>query len=265
MRRASRILALLVVLLLPRVASAQATLDAFANDFCGLDGSRDCGGGFTTLTIPLTVAANSNRSLAAVLFIGCAGSDTAPNISTVTWDTTQSLTQLEAAAPASSRRGQLWALPAGTQPNTGAHNLVVTLAAALNGCASNLSRLHGGVFSVYNVDQSTTFTDTNVNSGSGASATLTLTGSGANDLGFDGVCAGDGLTSTTETSKWSVTNTNTSCNSSGGATAAGSDTSFSWSIPSDSWIMVGGSFKAVGAGGGTPKGLLLLGCCEVEP
>lgn len=262
MRRA--VFALLIVLALlvsARQVSAQVTFDAFANSFCDGSGTVCTGAGATTLTYALTVGAGSNRALAVVLTVGCAGAETAPAISTVKFDptgTNQSLTQIETVSPASSRRGELWALPAGTQPTSGTHNIEIIMASGLDACAGS-SRLSSGAFAVAGVDQTTTFTDTNINSGSGTSATLTLTGSGANDLGFHGVCAGNGLTSTTETSRWSVSDTNTSCNSSGGATAAGSDTSFSWSIPSDSWIMVGGAFKASTGGAAPVPKLMLLG------
>jgi hypothetical protein len=268
MRRISRAswlgaVLLCAALLSARQASAQVTFDAFANSFCDGSGTPCTGGGLNLLDYNLTVGAGSNRALAVSVFIGCAGAETAPTITAVTFDpagTNQALQQKEATSPASSRRGELWALPAGTQPTSGTKVVRVTMSAGL--ACTGASRLSSGAVAVAGVDQSTTFTDTNIAAGTApgnGDPALTMTGSGANDFGFHSVCAGDGITNTTETSRWSVTDTNTSCNSFGGATAAGGDTAFSWSIPDDSWIMVGAVFKASGGAAAPTPRLMLLG------
>jgi hypothetical protein len=239
---------------------AQVTFDATAHAECG--GGVDCdAGAHQVLTVPLTVGVGTNRQLAAFALIGCGSGQTAPT-ATATYNGT-SLTQIQtiAVGPA-ARRAYMWAWPTGSQPTSGLHNAVVTLSSDIQTTCDGLATLGVGVISVAGVDQATTFTSSNNSSGTGTAVTLTLASSGANDLGVDAACQGTGFTSTTETSRWSVNSGLNSCGSSAGATAAGGDTSLSWTgSGSDSWLMVGGAFKADAGGGGSPanKTLLLLG------
>lgn len=264
MRRLLWIATFIGLLVLPRYASAQVALTTTAHSSCT---QATCATGGTTLTYAIDVGSGSNRQLAVFAFIGCGGVEVAPTITGVTYAGTSLTSIISNVSPASSRRGYLFAWPTGSQPTSGLNNVVVTLSADLNlTCNGGTRTLHSGAFAVTGVDQSTTFASTNSSTGAGASATLTLAGSSANDLGVNSLCAGDGITSSTETEQWQVDDTNSSCNSEGGATSTGTDNSLSWSIPSDSWIMLGGKFLAAGGGGGggSPKRLLLLGCCEAK-
>jgi hypothetical protein len=198
--------------------------------------------------------------MAVSVLVGCSGAVTAPTVSSVTYNGV-SLSQTEHVSPATSRLGDVWQLPAGTQPATGANNVVVTFSGSIfTACVSSF-RISIVAWTASGVDQTTNYTDTNTNSGTGTSGTLTMTGSGASDAGFHHTCQGDNITSTTETEIFQVDDSASSCNSAGGATAAAADTSWSWTYgASDSWIMVGGVFKATGGGGGgTPKNMTLLG------
>ena len=237
-----------------RAAVAQ---DTPTHGSCADSAAPNCtGGGPVVMTVAHTTNASTLRALIVGFTLTGSASCVAPD--TVTYAGV-SLSAVETVSPAGSRWAGLWALPAGTMPATGANNVVASWSAIP--CGGSASQLDMGVFSASGVDQTTNYSDTGTNSGTGTSATLTLTGVGANDPGFQMVCAGNGLTSTTETSQWSVDNTSFSCGSSGGATTANADVSRSWTVPSDSWIMIGGNFKESSGGGGSPgcRMLLLLG------
>src|ERR1019366_4250702 len=94
----------------------------------------------------------------------------------------------------------LWALPAGTQPATGANNVVVTFSGA--SCTGGGSwSVHSGVFSAKGVNQNTTFTSTAVNDDGnvlGTTASVTLPSSGTHDLVVDFVCSGTANNTTTQ-------------------------------------------------------------------
>lgn len=240
-----RPLALLVLLLLvvARGAAAQATFDAAAN----------AASASSPLTLAHTTGSGSNRAMVVFVAVGCNSGSTAPLTSTVTYATTQNLTQIKHQAGSGAHfYVDLWALPAGTPPTTGTNNVVATLASSLNIACGSQARMSVGVITAAGVDQTTTFTDSNgAAAGSGTTASMTLSSSGGTDLGVDMACAGSPFLSTTETVKWNTGDTNTACNEYGGAIAAGGDISFSWPINgNDSWAMVGAALKAAGGGGG---------------
>ena len=139
---------------------------------------------FNGLTYPVTVGSNSNRALAVFVHLATNG-DTPPTISSVTYAGV-ALTQIvhKVNGTDGTTFGDLWALPAGTQPATGTNYVVITL----SGPVTPDQTIHSGAISAYNVDQSTTFTSTGSNDGASASATLTLSSSGANDLLIDSLC-----------------------------------------------------------------------------
>lgn len=245
-----------------RTAAAQVTFDAATTQQCGNNGPTACTVSNTTITVAHTTGAGSNRAMTVGVFIACASGQTAPLVATATYATTQVLSQIQHTVPNVSRVGDLWALPAGTQPTSGANNLVVVMTGDIaTACSTGTSTLSVAIITTAGVDQTTTFTSSGVNSGTGTAATLTLGASGASDLGVSYVCAGDGVTSTTETERGpKITNQNNSCGTIDSATAAAADTSLSWTIPSDTWIVTGGALKAVGAAGSTAcRNLLLLG------
>ena len=209
-------------------AASTATFDSY-----GYDRS------FVT-SYPLTVGSQSNRALAVFVNIGTEG-DTSPTVSGVTYAGV-ALTQIVHKVGTDGHSiGDLWALPAGTQPASGTNNVVITLSGPLGYDQS----LRSGAISAYNVDQTTTFTSTGSNAGKSASATLALASSGANDLVIDSACNGTGLTSTPQSELWKYNEQDLSyCGTEGGAWAGGGTTSLSWTVPNDWWIMVGASFKA---------------------
>lgn len=243
-------LAILVGCLLcaiPSSVQAQVSMDTPTHGQCGTLAGSACVTD-TVLTFAHTTNSSSNRAMAITLMTTCSAGTMAAS-PTVTYNLVSLGAATETVTPvADRRRGELFALPAGTQPATGTNNVIITFAGAICGAGNNY-QVSAGVFTASGVDQTTSFTDTNINSGTGASATLTLTGSGANDAGFHAMCSGDTIVSTTETQQWLVNNTNFGCGSSGGATAAAADTSFSWTITSDSWIITGGAFKAASGTG----------------
>lgn len=239
-------LALLFVVVCAPALFAQVTIDTPTRGTCtGAGGAAPCTSG-TTLTFAHTANANSNRALAVSITIGCDTADTPPTVSTVTYNSV-GLSSVESAAGTGSRV-YLYALAAGTQPATGANNVVVTLASNISTCtvAGANARVNAIAFSAYNVNQTTTFTDTNIATGNSTTPALTLTGSGAYDAGFHAACAGQDVISTTETIQVNYDDNTTFCSASGAATAAAGDVNFSWTITSDFWCMTGGAFKYVG-------------------
>lgn len=251
MRARRRLTAALVALFVLAAVSAraQATFDATANGFC--TAGSTCTVGATTLAYNITVGAGSNRAVAVFVAVACNAGQTAPAVSTLTLGA-QSLTQVFHESGGAPYYLDLWSLPAGTQPTTGVGAVTVTLASSLGVACSGNAAIASGAISASGVDQTTTFSSSNgAASSTGTSASVIIGASGSNDLGVQMACAGSTLVSTTETSQWNGGDQNTQCNSFGGATAAGSDTSFSWSWSgSDSWAIVGAAFKA--ASGGAP-------------
>lgn len=249
-------LLLVLLLLVPSAAYSQVTYDTQANSFC-LSLTTLCGGaGLNTLTYSLTVGANSNRQLAVFAFIGCNSGEVAPTVTGITYASVAMSSTISLSAGSNSQRGYMFLMPAGTEPATGANNVVVTMsggliAACITGGTGSVDALNSGAISTYGVDQTAPLVtgSPKSNSGSGTSATLTGFTSGASDLGVNSLCAGGGITSTTETSRWAQQGTtDNSCGTNRGATAAAADTSWSWTIPSDTWLMVGGVLKAASAG-----------------
>jgi len=242
-----------VFLLMAGNAYAQVTVDATSTGACN-EVSPACNA-TTTLTFTHTTASQSNRQAFVGVLVSCASGGTAPTVTSITYNG-DALEEARAAVTADSNRRAmyLWRFPAGSEPDVGTGlNVVVTLSGDIGSCGGTYA-LRAGIVTVYNVDGTTPIQTTNTNSGTGTSATLTMSGSSAGNLGIGFVCAGGGLTSTTETELFQVDDTASSCHSFGIASAAAGDTSWSWSIPSDSWLMIGGVWNVVG-GGGTPTTL----------
>ena len=241
-----------LLLLLSGNAYAQVTVDATSTGACN-EVSPACNA-TTTLTYTHTTASQTNRQAFVGVLISC-GSGTAPTTTSVTYNGDALEEAQSHVSNDARRRLYLWRFPTGTEPDVGTSlDVVVTLSGDIGaGCSGNWA-LRSGIVTVYNVDQTTPIQTTNSNSGTGTSATLTMSGSSAGNLGVGFVCAGGGLTSTTETELFQVDDTANSCNSFGIASAAAGDTSWSWSIPSDSWMMIGGVWNIVG-GGGSPTTL----------
>lgn len=235
---------------LPLSALAAVAYDNAASAYCSNQSPPICASD-TTLSYTITVGNNPNRQLGVDVFVGCNSGETAPAISSVT-DTEAgvTLTQTASVNPNASRRGYRYRFPAGSQPTVGTNTIVVTLSSPLTNCNNSAEDdLTSWALSAYNVDQTTPDASTPAtNSGSGTSATVTGFTSGANDLGMSGMCSGTETTGTTETQRTGPTGTShNACGAVSGATAAGGDTSFSWTLPSDSWTTIGSAFKEVSA------------------
>lgn len=235
------------LLLLAVPSQAQVTYDnaTFATDACP---SQACGG--TTQTVSFTVGSGSNRQLAVFASIGCNSGNTAATVSTVTYAGV-GLSQTVHRSPSAANYVDLWTLPAGTQPTSGANNIVLTYSSS-NSCTGGIRDgvRKMGAIAVAGVDQSTTYTATNGADGTGTSSSVTLSSSGASDLVVHSSCAGSILSAPTGTSRWHDGNDLTSCNDGNGATASGGTTTLSSTIgASDSWVIVAGSFKAAAGGG----------------
>lgn len=236
-------LAITVALILGLVQYTSAQV-AFVNSTSGFCTEGNCTSG-TTLTVSHN--ATGANAMAVGIFIGCGTGETAPTISTVTY-AAQSLSAVTTESPVAARIGAIWALPAGTSPTTGTNNLVVVLSSDLGACDQAI--LGAQIITASGVDGTTLFTSFGDNSGSGTSATLTLGSSGSSDMTVSFVCAGNGITSTSETERGpKITDVTNSCGSSHSATAS-NDINLSWTIPNDSWITLGGALKASGGGGG---------------
>jgi len=260
MRRVTRRLRLLAgaallasSLLLPALGSAAVVFDATAHGECGKNYAA-CGGGNTTLTYALTVGAGATRQVAVAATVACLTGDTAPTITSITYAGVN-LTSGVTVNPAAARRSEMWAMPAGTQPTSGTNDVIVTLSTSIvTACPVGPGgTIISGAVSVTGADQTTRFTSTGSGSGTGTAMSMTVASSGANDLGVQHACHGTSVDTTTETERWNVDNPGNSCASTGGATAAGGDTSFSWtSATSDSWNMVGVVFLADAGAAGPP-------------
>lgn len=235
---------LVSILLLLSIATASwgaVAFDAVSNGSCVF---ATCTASSTTLTYSHTTGSGSDRAIVVGVCVSGLSSQPQPSISTVTY----------AGVGLSSKKHQggnyyceYWSLADGVQPATGANNVVIVLSGSLPSAASNI--MTSATMTFTGVDQTTAWTSTdNGNSGNGTSATLTLSASGADDMGADFVCNGDSVTSTTETSKFiAAANTNGACNTLGAAIAAGADTSLSWTVGNDNWILIGGALKAAGS------------------
>lgn len=203
----------------------------------------------TTLTFSHTTGSGSNRAMA----VGCtvaAGSGTAmPNISTVTYASV-SLSQL--AKRDANYDTYIWTLPNGTQPTTGANNVVVTLASALTGTSPTLTC---GAITYTGVDQTNAWTVSDcTGAGSSGNATCTLGASGANDMLFVTACHGTELTTVGSglTLRQNIDSSLNACGSLGVATGTGGTTSVTWNVTgTDSWQILAGALKAAG-GAATP-------------
>ncbi|MGE4133574.1 MAG: hypothetical protein AB7F86_18200, partial [Bdellovibrionales bacterium] len=235
MRNVFRLLAL-GLLLSCRILHAVAALDATA----GVSGVSE-------ISMPLTVASNSNRQLAVFVYVGNICGVSTPATTSVTYAGV-ALTLITSATNGSctGNRVELWAMPAGTQPSTGTNNVIVTLASPVTGYTDNL---RVGAVSAYNVHQTTTFTSTVTNSGNSATASATLSSSGANDLVIGGAYAANNMTTTGHTilyqeGFWDWPG----MAAARGFRAAGGTTALSYNVTaSDYWIMLGASFKAATA------------------
>lgn len=250
-------LILLIALLWPVSSWAAVALDAITEAHCNI--SVFCASGDTVLSYSHTNSA-SVTGLVVSVFVACGGANSAPAVSSVTYAGT-TLTQLESVNPATSRRGYLYGWPSGSSPATGANNVVVTLASSIATACGGSAQLKALGFSVTGSNTTSQYVDTNINSGTGTSATLTMSSNPTGSLGASFGCAGNGVTSSSEgTIDVTDTDTSNSCGTSFGMDVAPTDASWSFTIPSDSWITTGAVFAESGGGGGaTVRTLLLMG------
>jgi hypothetical protein len=236
----------------PAAAGGAVTWDASTASGCT---GATCTSGGTVLTYALTVASNSNRQLVVITHTFNGG--TPPAVSTVTYNAVGLVQQAVENGGLGGEKSTVWNMTAGVQPDTGTHNVVITLAGALSGASQTLL---SGAWSIYNANQTTPWrTQTtctggsanNINGGicfaGGSGATSTATGnvSGANDLIIWSSCGGSSFSSTTLTQRWidNLTGAN-GCGNGIGDTAVGNTLTGSATMSgSDSWVAIYGSVQ----------------------
>src|SRR5262249_55937744 len=106
------------MMLLAQSASAQVTVESFNSASCNVNG---------TCTSPLTVSLTVTSAQGLIVFAsyGCSGSQTAPSVSGITFDTTQTLTQIKHQSGSAAKFMDMWAL-LGAAPHAGTHNVSIT-------------------------------------------------------------------------------------------------------------------------------------------
>lgn len=224
-------------------AGGAAAFDAVSSGKCV---SSACTGGSKVLTYSHTTGAGANRAMAVGVCITGDSAANMPATSSVTYAGVGLVSKHKRQVGTTKYYCELWSLPDGTQPTSGANNVIVTLAAIQPSASDVMVSI---AVTATGVDQTTAWTSSaNGNDGTGTSATLTITGSGANDLGVHFACNGTSVSTTVgagETSRTvTATDTGGACNTMGGATAVGADTAFSRTVGNDSWIIIGGALKA---------------------
>lgn len=235
--------------------------DAFSHDQCNATADQ-CTVSDTTLSFAHTNGA-SVSNIAVAVYVGCGSASTAPTVSSVTYAGT-TLTQIQSVNPATGRIGYLYGWPSGSSPTTGTNNIVITLSSSiLTACGGTSGGILSGIgMSVTGSDTTSQYVTSGTNSGSGTTASLTMSSNPTGSMGFSTGCSGNGVTSSTEgTIDVTDTDTGNSCGTSFGMDVAPTDASWSFTIPSDSWITAGLVFAASGGGGGgsTAKTLMLIG------
>ena len=211
----------------------------------------------SSLTYSLTVGSGTNRGLVVFVGVGsdCSLNSNPPTISSVTYAGV-SLIQIDNMnffpVPCSGgplTRLYIWSLPAGTQPISGANNVVVTFSAALR-AAGPKETVQSGAVSVAGVDPATTFSSfLSGNFNTGSPQSINLTASYTNDLVVSFVTNGGSITSpVAPLSQVKINNVDagTTANNSALATGPGGTTSLGWNIDAaDGVTMIAGvSFKA---------------------
>lgn len=204
-------------------------------------GGSTCTAGDTTLTFSHTTGSGSNRGLAVGCTVSGGGGDVEPNISTVTYAGV-SLSQL--AKRDDNYDTYIWTLPNGTQPATGANNVVVTTASAISGSSPIITCV---AISASGVNQTTAW-DVSDCTGAGTSTTAscTLSANAASGMLVVFACNGTsiGAVGAGLTSRQSSNSTANACSSFGGATGTGGTTAVSWTVGNDSWEILAAAFKA---------------------
>lgn len=221
-------------------AGGPVTYDASSKSQCTAEGCD--GGGSTTMTWSHTTGAGSNRGMAVGCTVAGSSSTVEPNISTVTYNGV-SLSQL--VKRDANYDTYIWTLPNGTEPASGAHNVVVTLASGLGTVSQDY--LTCVAITAAGVNQTSAWDVTDcTGAGSGTSATCTLSANSSNDLLAVFVCNGTsiGAAGSGITSRQSTNNGAGACNSLGGGTGAGGTTAVGWTVGSDTWQILAAAWKS---------------------
>lgn len=251
------LLLLILCLLIPSVSWSAVATDAISHGQSLAPGLQ--GGNNTTLTISHVNTA-SVTNLAVAVYVACSSGQTSSTVSGVTYAGT-SLSSITSVSPDAARRGYLFGWPSGSAPTTGTNNIVVTLASSLLTACDSAATLSVIGMSVTGSDTTSQYVTSNTNSGNSTTASLTVSSNPTNAMGFSTGCAGNGVTSSTEgTIDVTDTNTGNSCGTAFGMDVAPTDASWSFTIPTDTWITAGLVFaESGGGGGGTAKTLTLMG------
>lgn len=221
-------------------AGGPVTYDNSSKSQCTAEGCD--GGGSTTMTWSHTTGTGSNRGMAVGCSVAGSSSTVEPNISTVTYAGV-SLSQL--VKRDANYDTYIWTLPDGTQPATGANNVVVTLASALVTVSQDY--LTCAAITVTGVNQATAWDVTDcTGAGSSTTASCTLSANGSSDLLAVFVCNGTsiGTAGSGLTSRQSTNNGAGACNSLGAGTGTGGTTAVSWTVGSDTWQILAAAWKA---------------------
>lgn len=165
-----RLWALLILLLCPSWTLAAVTSNVHTSGNTG-------GSAATSLTISVTIAAGSNTNLYV-----CVGDNagTLGTMSTVAWNTSESLTKITEIDASDVWGASLWRLKA---PTTGTHNVVITPSSSVNMAAA--------VIALNGVDQTTserTQSTATLSDNTGTGVTVTVVNSQNGDYVID--CVG---------------------------------------------------------------------------
>jgi hypothetical protein len=238
--RTNMIMNALIILLgfAPMLVSAAVAYDnsAFSTTFVNQ----------SSITYPMTVGSGSNRQLVIFNFVSAACGNAEPTVSSVTFDGVALTKVITEASECVGSDHTMWTMPAGTQPASGTHDIVVTL----TGTLTNRGRLRSNAMSFINVHQTTTFSASPVSAtGSGTALAVTIGASGANDLVINGACTGNWFTGAGQTQIMLNTgSTYNGCDNDATGSAVGGTTSQTWtSNNNDHWSMIGAALKAAGA------------------
>jgi hypothetical protein len=208
--------------------------------------------GAAVLRYPMTVGVGANGALAVFVHIGTGCGVPQPAVSTVTYaGVALNRVLTRPSLSCGGATSMLWALPLGTAPTSGTHDVVVSLSGPMRE-----GSLHSGAVSAFNVDPTTTFSAVAASDGNGMDASVALGASGASDLVIHSVCNGHFIVGTSQTELWKRNlSSDTSCDNSAGGTAPGGTTNISWTMTDDFWTLIVAAFKfAAPVDGGADAG-----------
>lgn len=213
------------------------------------------GTGTNSLTVSATIAANDDRLLVAHVGINSfPASEISPGITSVVFNTTETMTQVSYDVHSDSPNNVAAATYARVAPTATTANVVLTL-------GGTMDRVHLGWSSYYGVDQATPYgTLGKTTNGTGTAVTGSCTGvADGMSTGYAFVAWSTGATSITDdaghTPRWEEDAFGTFCSASMGTRAGAGSNAFAWTIAgsgSAQWITHSLPLNPVSAAGGHP-------------